>query len=129
VYSDKNILTFRINILPPFSVSKSKPSRQHALLLVRFILVCLVYSSNLKIEAVYYSETSVVFHRSTCRCITEDKTLYCDCTSFTGLVARSVCCCLVVAGRLCSIISIDFHLCTDGGRRELPCVRSLSPRT
>jgi hypothetical protein len=33
---------------------------------------CLAYSSNLKLESIWFSETSVDFQRTTCRCITED---------------------------------------------------------
>jgi hypothetical protein len=51
--------TFRRNISPP---SKSKPSRPQS----RYLLIsCLVHSSNLKIEAIRSSETSVNLYLST----------------------------------------------------------------
>jgi hypothetical protein len=69
-------LTFRRNMSPPSSGSNSKPSEIPAWSWQQAILVsCLVYSSNLKIVAIYSSEKSVDFQRTTQRYTPEDRTL------------------------------------------------------
>jgi hypothetical protein len=75
--------TFRRNISPPPSESKNKPSK--AFLATCFVLVsCLVYSLILKMKAIYSSETSINFQRTT-RVISQKTVffkLYRVCTQF-----------------------------------------------
>jgi hypothetical protein len=73
--------TFRRNMSPPSSESKNKLSRKQsrsitALFVSSIMLVTyLSYSSTLKMEGTYSSETSVEFQRTTWHYIPEDRTI------------------------------------------------------
>jgi hypothetical protein len=69
VQSVESQLTFRMKMWPPFSVSKYNPSKyQGGKQPPAFTLVsCSSYSSTLKMEAIFSSEISVNFQRTT-RC-------------------------------------------------------------
>jgi hypothetical protein len=64
VYSAESQPKFRTKISPPSSGSKNKPSNKPA------------YSSTPKIDAIFSSEMSVNFQRTTQRYIPEDRTLH-----------------------------------------------------
>jgi hypothetical protein len=72
-------LTFRRNILPPSSGSRNKPRNNPVRKQVASRAFTLVswsaYSSTLKMERIFSSETSVDFQRTTRRYIPEDSTL------------------------------------------------------
>jgi hypothetical protein len=62
-----------MNISPPSSESKNKPSKKPPALSLAY---CSAYFSTLKMEAICSSETSVDFQRTTQRYIPEDSTLH-----------------------------------------------------
>jgi hypothetical protein len=76
---DRCSLTFRMNIWPPFSGSKSNPSKWPGRSRFCLLSTCLTCSSALKIEAVCSSETLVNFYWITWCYITEDTTLHSHC--------------------------------------------------
>jgi hypothetical protein len=66
---------FQRYMLPPFSGLKSKSSKKPVLFFFAcFMLVCLGYSSTLKMEVTGSSETSVDYHQTTQSYIPEDRT-------------------------------------------------------
>jgi hypothetical protein len=80
---------FRKNILPPFSGLKIKKSKwtvrirqqtfNFRLSPAFFLVICLTYSSNLKIEALFSSENSVNLHLTTLSYVPEHSTLHTHC--------------------------------------------------
>jgi hypothetical protein len=81
--------------ITPYSWLKAKRrlSKSQALLATFFTLIsCLACSSTLKVEAIYFSETSLDFRRITRRYIPEDRTppLNCKCNALTCPIGRAV---------------------------------------
>jgi hypothetical protein len=66
--------TFRRNIPPPSSGSKNKPSKKAVWSRYK-ALSCLAYSSTMKMEEAYFSETSDDFQRTTLHYIAENGTI------------------------------------------------------
>jgi hypothetical protein len=59
IYSGRSFPTFRQNVLPPSTVSKGKESEHRYVCCL--LLAYLAYFSNLKMDAVRSSETSINF--------------------------------------------------------------------
>jgi hypothetical protein len=80
VKSGSSLPMFRKNVLPPSSGSNNKPSKKTSnqkaanSRLATSLFACSPYSSTLKMEAVYSSETFVNSHQATRRHVSEDRT-------------------------------------------------------